>query len=94
MACTGTADRMTVGPKNTLDCCNATIYVAFSLKPAYFPLIMSSNEKNSKPQSDRVYEAKYRKCLKCRTEFLSEWPGERVCKACKSTSAWRDGLAA
>lgn len=57
-------------------------------------LFMSSSEKNSKPQSDRVYEAKQRKCLKCRSEFLSEWPGERVCKACKSTSAWRDGLAA
>ena len=55
---------------------------------------MSNSEKNTKPESDKVYEAKQRKCLKCRSEFLSEWPGERVCKSCKSTSAWRDGMAA
>ena len=36
-------------------------------------------------------EAKMRKCLKCRDDFLSEWSGERVCKACKDTDAYKTG---
>ena len=55
---------------------------------------MASADKNSKPESDRHYEAKRRKCLMCEEAFLSEWPGERVCRSCKSTSAWREGMAA
>lgn len=34
---------------------------------------------------------KVRKCLLCSTEFESEWAGERVCKKCKATAAWRQG---
>jgi hypothetical protein len=34
---------------------------------------------------------KMRPCLKCRTPFLSEWSGERICRKCKSTIAWRQG---
>ncbi len=55
---------------------------------------MSSSEKNSKPEPDRTYEPQERKCLKCREEFLSAWPGERICRTCKSSSAWREGIAA
>ncbi len=55
---------------------------------------MSSSEKNSKPEPDRKYDAKERRCLKCREEFLSSWPGERICRTCKSSSAWREGIAA
>ena len=55
---------------------------------------MSSSEKNSKPEPDRTYEPQERKCLKCREEFLSSWPGERICRTCKSSSAWREGIAA
>ncbi len=55
---------------------------------------MSSSEKNSKPEPDRKYDTKERKCLKCREEFLSSWPGERICRTCKSSSAWREGIAA
>ena len=55
---------------------------------------MSSSEKNSKPEPDRQYEAKERKCLRCREEFMSSWPGERICRTCKSSSAWREGIAA
>jgi hypothetical protein len=36
-------------------------------------------------------QAKVRKCLICRTPFQSAWAGERVCRRCKSTSAWRGG---
>jgi len=32
-----------------------------------------------------------RKCLFCGTHFPSEWAGERVCKKCKATAAWRQG---
>jgi hypothetical protein len=34
---------------------------------------------------------KVRKCLICRDPFPSAWAGERVCRRCKSTSAWRGG---
>ena len=34
---------------------------------------------------------KTRKCLLCSTDFNSEWAGERVCKKCKATAAWRQG---
>lgn len=34
---------------------------------------------------------KIRKCLLCSTDFESEWAGERVCKKCKATAAWRQG---
>lgn len=55
---------------------------------------MSNADKNSKPEPERKYEAKIRLCLKCREEFRSEWPGERICRSCKSSSAWREGIAA
>lgn len=32
-----------------------------------------------------------RTCLRCRTDFQSEWAGERICRRCKGTSAWREG---
>jgi hypothetical protein len=65
-----------------------------SLKLLLYNRAMSSSEKNSKPEPDRTYEPKERKCLKCREEFLSAWPGERICRTCKSSSAWREGIAA
>ncbi len=55
---------------------------------------MSDSEKNKKPRSDRQYEAKTRKCLMCRNEFSSSWPGERICSNCKQTSAWNDSSLA
>jgi hypothetical protein len=30
-----------------------------------------------------------RHCLRCRTPFLSEGFGERICRPCKGTNAWR-----
>ena len=49
----------------------------------------SSSEKNQKPQPDRTYESKQRKCLMCTDSFKSTWPGERICQKCKSTNRWR-----
>jgi len=36
-------------------------------------------------------QEKTRTCLICRTPFPSAWAGERICRRCKSTSAWRSG---
>lgn len=36
-------------------------------------------------------EEKIRNCLVCKTPFPSSWAGERVCRRCKSTAAWRSG---
>jgi len=53
-----------------------------------------SDNAHKKPESDRQYERKPRKCLRCQKQFTSTWPGERVCSPCKSSSDWRDGIAA
>lgn len=51
---------------------------------------MSSSD-TKKPTSDRPHIRKKRTCLMCASEFHSEWSGERICKACKSTDSWRSG---
>jgi hypothetical protein len=33
-----------------------------------------------------------RHCLRCRTPFPSEGFGERICRACKGTLAWRTAV--
>jgi hypothetical protein len=32
-----------------------------------------------------------RACLRCGTQFESEWSGHRVCKHCQSANAWKSG---
>ena len=44
-----------------------------------------------KPQSEQAYQAKQRSCLMCKDPFPSAWPGERICKRCKESAAWRSG---
>lgn len=34
---------------------------------------------------------KTRKCLMCPRSFKSTWAGERICRRCKDTEAWRTG---
>ncbi len=46
---------------------------------------------NKKPKSDREHTWKRRRCLMCRTLFMSAWQGERICTDCKQTSVWRTG---
>ena len=36
---------------------------------------------------------KVRDCLRCSKSFDSAWSGERICKRCKNTSSWRNGIA-
>jgi hypothetical protein len=52
----------------------------------------STMQKNSKkPEAERNTVRKTRRCLVCGQSFPSEWAGERVCRKCKSTVAWRTG---
>jgi hypothetical protein len=44
------------------------------------------------PASLRDTEPKTKPCLVCKSPFLSEWAGERICRRCKSTAAWRSGV--
>lgn len=47
---------------------------------------------HSKPPSDRKLAEKLRLCLMCGGQFMSEWPGHRVCTRCTKTAAWRGGM--
>lgn len=33
---------------------------------------------------------KIRACLRCESEFPSQWSGERICPHCKNSAAWRN----
>ncbi len=44
---------------------------------------------NKKPEPLHTYEVRPRRCLMCRDPFMSSWPGERVCRKCKSSATWR-----
>jgi hypothetical protein len=55
---------------------------------------MLDRRKAEKPlHTNRSSGAKIRTCLICRKEFPSAWAGERICRPCKGTSAWRSGIA-
>jgi len=45
----------------------------------------------AEPDTDDKTDRKTRRCLMCGQPFVSEWAGERVCRSCKSTAAWRTG---
>ena len=42
-------------------------------------------------QNENKTEARERRCLMCKERFDSEWAGERICKRCRQTAAWRQG---
>jgi len=44
---------------------------------------------HKKPETERNISTKTRPCLVCEAPFLSEWAGERICRRCKSKTAWR-----
>ena len=46
---------------------------------------------HEKSESKRTTEQKIRKCLICRAPFPSGGAGERICRRCKDTAAWRSG---
>jgi len=51
---------------------------------------LSANE-NSEFGTSPIHQEKERRCLVCSEDFLSAWAGERVCKKCRSSTAWRQG---
>jgi hypothetical protein len=50
------------------------------------------DDDHKKPPSMRDSDPKTKPCLVCKSPFLSEWAGERICRRCKSTAAWRSGV--
>jgi len=42
-------------------------------------------------EDQQKLQPKMRACLICKKTFPSEWAGERICRNCKSTAAWRSG---
>ena len=53
---------------------------------------MAKIEQHEHLEVDRGWDVpKLRKCLTCQTQFESEWSGERICKRCKSSAAWKSG---
>jgi len=51
---------------------------------------ISANE-NSESGASPMHKEKTRRCLVCCEDFVSAWAGERVCKKCRSSTAWRQG---
>lgn len=51
---------------------------------------ISANE-NGEAGPSPMHKEKTRRCLVCSEDFLSAWAGERVCKKCRSSTAWRQG---
>lgn len=47
------------------------------------------------PPKDKISEMnstmKVRCCLRCRSQFFSDGPGNRICGACKNTDDWKSG---
>lgn len=63
-----------------------------------YMFMMSTSIKNLKDDAaslpDQIAahdKPRKRKCLTCREPFESEWSGNRVCKRCKASAAWRQG---
>jgi hypothetical protein len=72
--------------------CSKTIHVAIQPKDLSIEISQKSIKRASaygKPRDDKYKgQDKKRNCLKCRAEFKSEWPGERVCKVCKASKEY------
>jgi hypothetical protein len=50
------------------------------------------DDNHKKPASMRDFDPKTKPCLVCKCPFPSEWAGERICRRCKSSAAWRSGV--
>jgi len=64
-------------------------------KPEKFPYVKKKADWTDQRKSPRHRIAKgnrmSKKCLSCCGNFLSEGPHNRICDACKTTSAWQAG---
>jgi len=64
------------------------------IKQSFSMLRRPKSEAEAEIETDHIGHAEQamgRSCLICHTQFLSSWTGERVCKKCKSSSAWKQG---
>ena len=52
---------------------------------------MKQNSYSNAPKTSDATSKKTRRCLSCGNPFESEWVGNRVCKKCKDTTAWKSG---
>jgi hypothetical protein len=50
------------------------------------------DDSHKKPDADHDADLRIRPCLICKSPFPSEWHGERICRRCKSSVAWRSGV--
>ena len=46
-----------------------------------------------KAENEPPQQTTLRHCLKCQEPFESAWPGECVCRKCKTLRVWREGGA-
>ena len=51
---------------------------------------VSNSRREPDPQARDV--PKNRACLRCKVRFESQWSGERICRRCKNSTNWRNGL--
>ena len=63
--------------------------------PSSTPMVLDASDDEPASmdvETDRpVREPVDRACLCCGSTFPSEWAGERVCRRCKGSNAWRTG---
>lgn len=57
------------------------------------PEIIPEPEPKPKPEPSKATKntSKPRTCMMCKTAFDSYWAGERICKRCRSSAAWKEG---
>lgn len=53
-----------------------------------WPPVVEDDTKDIENQENAVAK---RQCLFCGSTFESRWIGERVCRRCKESAAWREG---
>ena len=53
--------------------------------------MMDLNLNLSQDSDQTEAESKDRRCLMCGETFESAWAGERICRRCRSSAAWRRG---
>lgn len=50
----------------------------------YGPVTTMFDAETAKDRLERTENHKLRNCITCRTEFMSEWAGHRMCTRCRA----------
>jgi len=56
-------------------------------------MVTDRNEQDAFATPARGDVPRERRCLRCNSVFWSEWFGERICRRCKSSNAWRTAVS-